>query len=66
MAPALIDALGYPPPNRRLAAGVHRVLRAWPIRAAVYDVAALGTFPARGTHPQHRHLNSPNPDPNHP
>ncbi len=26
--PRLIDALGYPPPNRRLVAGVHRALRA--------------------------------------
>ena len=28
MDPALIDALGYRPPNRRLVAGVHRALRA--------------------------------------
>jgi hypothetical protein len=68
----LIDALGYPPPNRRLVAGVRRALRA---RGALvrrlpprrrpayasrradirsyrpgYDVAALGTFPARAEH----------------
>ena len=68
----LIDALGYLPPNRRLATGVRRALRA---RGALvrrlpprrrpayasrradirsyrpgYDVAALGTFPARAEH----------------
>lgn len=85
MDPQLINALGYPPPNRRLVAGVHRALRArgtfvrrlpprrrpaYPSRRADirsyrpgYDVAALGTFPARGTHLQHRHLNSPDTDP---
>ena len=70
MDPELLDALGYPPPDPRVVAGMHRVLR---VRAAVvrhlpprrrpffasrrsdirsyrpgYDVAALGTFPARG------------------
>jgi hypothetical protein len=70
MDPQLIDALGYPPPNRRLVIGVHRALRARgalvrllpPRRRACYasrradirsyrpgyDVATLGTFPARG------------------
>lgn len=72
MDPQLIEALGYPPPNRRLVTGVHRALRA---RGAVvrrlpprqratyasrradirsyrpgYDVAVLGTFPARAQH----------------
>jgi hypothetical protein len=72
MDPELIDALGYPPPNRRLVTGVHRALRARgalvrrlpprhrPVYASRradirsyrpgYDVAALGTFPARAEH----------------
>lgn len=72
MDPQLLDALGYPPPNRRLVTVVHRALRA---RGALvrrlpprhrpayasrradirsyrpgYDVAVLGTFPARTEH----------------
>ena len=69
MDPALIEALGYRSPNRRLVTGVHRALRArgalvrrFPPRRRPayasrradirsyrpgYDVATLGTFPAR-------------------
>ena len=55
MDPALINALGYPHPNRRLVAGVHRALRA----RGTFVRAVAAAPPARLCQSTRRHPQLP-------